>query len=132
MSNEGEPTATGQGPQPESAPVIELNTTANGRVSGKGWKLEKAATRRTQMSSGLKTPYEERMDKTQREKSLKKLQLEMKEEKEGEVKRRREITIARKKAALERQQFEEMKAKMSAKKAARLKRRAGRSKKVNG
>lgn len=116
----------------QSTPVIELTNTANGRVSGKGWKMQRTATRRSHLSEGLKSSFEERMEKTQKEKAFKKLQKELKEEKEAEFTRRREITAARKKAALERQQFEEMKAKMGARKAARLKRKAGRSKKVNG
>ncbi|GJJ08740.1 hypothetical protein Clacol_002959 [Clathrus columnatus] len=116
----------------QGTPNVELSNSANGRLSGKGWKAQKTAIRRSHLSEVLKTSFEERMEKTQKEKAIKKLKMELKEEKNAEILRRREITAARKKAALERQQFEEMKAKMGARKAARLKRKAGRSKKVNG
>jgi len=92
----------------EAKPIIELNNSAHGRVSGKGWKLEKAATRyvlhwiafqrhvtqftislyrRTQMADSLKTPWQERMEKTKREKAIKKLQQELKEEKQADITR---------------------------------------------
>ncbi|KAF8584991.1 hypothetical protein K439DRAFT_1410559 [Ramaria rubella] len=117
----------------EPAIAIELLNSSGGRVSGKGWKQTKSATRRSHLPAGVKSrSWEDRMEKTKREDSVKKLQKELKEEKTAEITRRKAITAERKKAALERQQFEEMKAKMSAKKAARLKRKAGRSKKVNG
>lgn len=91
------------------------------------------------------------MEKTKREAAVKKLERELKEEKKADIIRRREITQERKKAAEERQRLEEDKAKvrmssvqsighfidrffhiqMGARKAARLRRKAGRTKKVN-
>jgi rRNA-processing protein CGR1 len=90
------------------------------------------------------------MDQTKKEQAIKKLQVELKEEKEAEILQRREITRERKKIMEERLRLEEDKAKvgsvythahcavpdvqnqMGARKAARLRRRAGRTKKING
>ena len=104
------------------------------------------------------------MKKTQKALSIKKLQAELREEKQAELKRlvttyslsacfltfsssrRREVTAERKKAAEEKRRLEEAKAQvrfiyrplfvtyitqMGARKAARLRRRAGRTKKIN-
>ncbi|GJE85751.1 similar to rRNA-processing protein cgrA [Phanerochaete sordida] len=110
---------------------IPIAPSSAGRVSGKPWKLQKAATVLSHLPEGVKTKWEERMQKTQKEKAIKKLQTELKEEKEAEKQRRREITLERKKAAEERRRLEEEKAKMGARKAARLRRKAGRTKKIN-
>ncbi|KAF8525049.1 hypothetical protein BU17DRAFT_83965 [Hysterangium stoloniferum] len=94
-------------------PAVELRASTNGRVSGKNWKPKKTATRRSHLPDGVKAKsWEDRMEKTKKEKAIKKLQLEMKEEKQAEITRRKEITAARKKAAQERQEFEEMRAKV--------------------
>ncbi|TDL28589.1 hypothetical protein BD410DRAFT_811677 [Rickenella mellea] len=108
-------------------------SSAAGRTSGKPWKAQKTATRRTFLPQGVKTKnWEDRMEKTKREAAVKKLQAEMKEEKQSELARRREVTMERKKALEEKKRLEEAKAKMGARKAARLRRKAGRSKKING
>ncbi|KAI0094972.1 hypothetical protein BDY19DRAFT_879325, partial [Irpex rosettiformis] len=75
--------------------------------------------------------WEDRMQRTQKEKAIKQLHAELKEEKQAEIKRRKEITMERKKVAEERRRLEEDKAKMGARKAARLRRKAGRTKKIN-
>ncbi|KAF9022487.1 hypothetical protein BDZ89DRAFT_1070652 [Hymenopellis radicata] len=110
----------------ESIPVIPLASSSNGRVSSKSWKPLKSAT----------VPQIEKLGgqdgKDKKALSIKKLEVELKEEKKQEVMRRKEVTMERKKAAEERQRLEEDKAKMGARKAARLRRKAGRSKKVNG
>ncbi|KAI0785151.1 Cgr1 family-domain-containing protein [Abortiporus biennis] len=111
--------------------AIPLNSSSGGRASGKPWKYQKVATVRSNLPENVKSKWEERMEKTKKEQAMKKLQNELKEEKEAEKKRRREITLERKRAAEERRRLEEDKAKMGAKKAARLRRRAGRSKKIN-
>ncbi|KAG5647609.1 hypothetical protein DXG03_008962 [Asterophora parasitica] len=117
----------------DTPPTISLASTSNGRVSGKSWKLQKTPTVRSQLPEGVKTRnWEDRMRKTQQALAIKKLQTELKEEKEAEIKRRREVTQERKKAAEERRRLEEDKAKMGARKAARLRRKAGRTKKING
>lgn len=89
------------------------------------------------------------MEKAKKASSIKKLETELKEEKQAELTRcviyhdsshhminlncrRKEVTMERTKAAEERKRLEEDKAKMGARKAARLRRKAGRSKKVNG
>ncbi|KAH9898088.1 Cgr1 family-domain-containing protein [Cubamyces lactineus] len=113
-------------------PVVPLAQSSAGRVSGKAWKVPKAATVRSHLPDGVKTKkWEDRMEKTKKEQAIKKLQAELKQEKQDEIKRRREITLERKKAAEERQRLEEAKAKMGARKAARLRRKMGRTKKIN-
>ncbi|KAJ7042376.1 hypothetical protein C8F04DRAFT_1075698 [Mycena alexandri] len=112
---------------------IALAPTANGRVSGKSWKLQKTATVRSYLQDGVKTKsWEDRLAQTKKAQAIKKVEAELRDEKQAEATRRREITLARKKAAEERRRLEEDKAKMGARKAARLRRRAGRSKKVKG
>ncbi|KAJ6519684.1 hypothetical protein C8R45DRAFT_952374 [Mycena sanguinolenta] len=113
--------------------VLALGPSANGRVSGKSWKLLSTATVRSHLQDGVKTKsWDARMAETQKAQAIKKVERELKEEKQAEATRRREITMARKKATEERRRLEEDKAKMGARKAARLRRKAGRSKKVNG
>ncbi|KAF5384928.1 hypothetical protein D9615_001407 [Tricholomella constricta] len=112
---------------------VPLASSSNGRVSGKSWKSQKSPTVRSQLPDGVKTKnWEDRMRKTQQALAIKKLQTELREEKQAEIQRRRQVTHERKKAAEERQRLEEAKAKMGARKAARLRRRAGRTKKING
>ncbi|EAU92681.1 hypothetical protein CC1G_01726 [Coprinopsis cinerea okayama7 len=114
-----------------SASVVPLAQSSGGRVSGKPWKLQKTATVRSHLQPGLRTKFEERKEKETKAKALKKLQAELREEKQAEIDRRRQITLERKRAAEEKLRVEEAKAKMGARKAARLRRRAGRSKTVN-
>ncbi|KAF8634496.1 hypothetical protein AX15_000932 [Amanita polypyramis BW_CC] len=114
------------GPSP-----LPLAPSTHGRVSGKPWKAPKAATV-SQMSDGLRTKsWEKRMEQTKKALAVKKLQAELKEEKEAEKRLRREIISERKKSAEERKRLEEEKTRMGARKAARLRRRAGRTKKIN-
>ncbi|KAG6878637.1 hypothetical protein C0993_001160 [Termitomyces sp. T159_Od127] len=115
------------------APVVSLTPSSNGRASGKSWKTQKTATVRSRLPQGVKTKHwDDRMRRTQQGLATKKLEAELKEEKQAEIQRRRQITQERKKAAEERQRLEEDKAKMGARKAARLRRKAGRTKKING
>ncbi|KAG5718796.1 hypothetical protein E4T56_gene2622 [Termitomyces sp. T112] len=115
------------------AQPVSLAPSSNGRVSGKSWKTQKSATVRSRLPPGVKTKnWDDRMRKTQQALAIKKLESELKEEKQAEIQRRRQITQERKKAAEERQRLEEDKAKMGARKAARLRRRIGRTKKING
>ncbi|KAF8213190.1 hypothetical protein K438DRAFT_1803534 [Mycena galopus ATCC 62051] len=113
--------------------ALPLAPSALGRVSGKSWKSQKTATVRSHLQDGVKTKsWEDRMNQTKKAQAIKKLERELKDEKQAEATRRREITMARRKAAEERVRLEEDRAKMGARKAARLRRKAGRSKKVNG
>jgi len=113
--------------------VVLLASSSNGRTSRKPWKTIKSATQRSHLPDGVKTKrWEDRMEKVKKEQAIKKLQAELKGEKQAERQRRREITLERKKAAEEKRRLEEDKAKMGARKAARMRRRAGRTKKING
>ncbi|KAH0838203.1 hypothetical protein J3R83DRAFT_6455, partial [Lanmaoa asiatica] len=109
-----------------------LAASANGRVSGKPWKLPKSATARSQSSAGHKTKWHARMEKTKIEHAVKKLESELRQEKQTEKQRKREITLQRQRASEERRRLEQEKAIMGARKSARLRRRAGRTKKING
>lgn len=88
------------------------------------------------------------MEKTKKARAIKMLQVELQEEKQAEIQRRRQITQERKKAAEEKKRIEDEKAKvrqssvlyscislilaqMGARKAARLRRKMGRTKKIN-
>ena len=106
-------------------------------------------SRRSHLPIGVKTrKWEDRMEKTKKARAIKMLQVELKEEKQAEVQRRRQITQERKRAAEEKKRIEEEKAKvrqssvlhsstslilaqMGARKAARLRRKMGRTKKIN-
>ncbi|KAF8140378.1 hypothetical protein EV363DRAFT_1579733 [Boletus edulis] len=127
-----------------------LAASANGRVSGKSWKLTKSATVygtllraaahlfdqtspvASQSSAGHKTKWHARMEKTKRDHAVRKLEVELKQEKQAEKRRKREITLQRQRASEERRRLEQEMAVMGARKAARLRRRAGRTKKING
>ncbi|KIO08427.1 hypothetical protein M404DRAFT_8189 [Pisolithus tinctorius Marx 270] len=65
--------------------VIPLGSSSNGRASGKQWKPLKKATIRSQCSKGQKTKWEERMERNKREKAIKKLENELKEERRAEL-----------------------------------------------
>ncbi|KAH7104629.1 hypothetical protein BKA62DRAFT_741911 [Auriculariales sp. MPI-PUGE-AT-0066] len=142
MSDQYDPPTT----EPQA---FHLAPSANGRTSGKWWKEPKSATvyaqhahrdfaliatyRRSQLSVGRKTrSFDERMARTQRDAAVKKLASEIKADDAADKLRRRTVTKERKAAAEERQRLELAKAQMGARKAARLKKKMGRSKKVNG
>ncbi|KAI0715293.1 hypothetical protein C8Q76DRAFT_730197 [Earliella scabrosa] len=132
MSQPASPSLTPAASSSELAAARPLAQSSSGRLSGKAWKTQKSATVRTHLPEGLKTKkWEDRMEKTKKEQAIKKLQVELKDEKRAEIQRRKEITTERKKAAEERRRLEEEKAKMGARKAARLRRKAGRTKKIN-
>ncbi|KAF5374818.1 hypothetical protein D9758_000408 [Tetrapyrgos nigripes] len=113
--------------------VHPLASSSAGRVSGKPWKSPKSATVRSHLPNGVKAKsWEARMEQTKKALAIKKLQKELKEEKQADITRRLEITRERRKAAEEKKRLEEDKAKMGARKAARLRRKMGRTKKING
>ncbi|KZT55922.1 hypothetical protein CALCODRAFT_509780 [Calocera cornea HHB12733] len=119
--------------QEEGDEGIALRTSAAGRESGKSWKSTRAATRRTQMPKSLKSKsWEARVAQRSEEDAVKKLARELQEEKQADKDRKRQITQDRRKAKEEKLRLESMAAKLSAKKIARMKKRAGRSKKVKG
>ncbi|KAF9512037.1 hypothetical protein BS47DRAFT_1394581 [Hydnum rufescens UP504] len=85
--------------QEAGASAVSLNSTSGGRVSGKNWKAPKSATRRSHLSEGLRTKrWEDRMRKTTEAAAVKKLEVEMKEEKQAEIAARREKIQERRKA----------------------------------
>ena len=86
--------------------VVPLTSSSNGRSSGKPWKSHKSATvyafnsfnvfpiidrsfaSRSHMPEGVKTKsWEDRMEKTKKEMAIKKLQTELKDEKQAEITR---------------------------------------------
>ncbi|KAF5385478.1 hypothetical protein D9757_005393 [Collybiopsis confluens] len=112
---------------------LSLASSSKGRTSGKSWKTAKSATVRSHLPNGVKTKsWAARMEQTKKSLAIKKLENELKEEKEAEATRRKEVTAERRKMAEEKRRLQEDKAKMGARKAARLRRRAGRTKKING
>lgn len=54
------------------------------RVSGKPWKSQKTATKRSMLPRGVKQTFEERKRKESSIEAMKKLEREMKEEKDAE------------------------------------------------
>lgn len=67
---------------------LPLASSSNGRVSGKSWKPLKTATVRSHLPDGVKTKsWEDRMKKTQKALAIKKLETELKEEKQAEFQR---------------------------------------------
>lgn len=102
-------------------------------MSGKPWKDRKPASKRTHLSEGLKTKsWDERMRKKTEAAAVKKLERELKEERQAEIQARVEKIRERRKAKEERERLEFMKAKMSQKKIDRIRRKVGRTKKING
>ncbi|EGO05167.1 hypothetical protein SERLA73DRAFT_174130, partial [Serpula lacrymans var. lacrymans S7.3] len=96
---------------------IPITASSNGKLSGKPWKALKTATVRSQCSIGHKAKsWQDRMEKTKKEHAIKKLETELKDEKKADIKRRRDITLARRNAAEERLRLEEEKAKDGCKK----------------
>ncbi|KZV75516.1 hypothetical protein PENSPDRAFT_647062 [Peniophora sp. CONT] len=111
---------------------VPIASSSNGRTSGKPWKAQKAPTVRSRLMPGVKSKsWDDRMEKTKKAQAIKKLQEELKDEKQADAARRKEITLERRKAAEERKRAEELKAQLGARKAARLRKKAGRSKLVN-
>lgn len=64
---------------PREPVVLELRASKQGRLHGKAWKSDKVATRRSYISSELKTPFEKRMEKSKAHKALLAVEQEMKE-----------------------------------------------------
>jgi len=115
-----------------SAPIAFLAPSNNGRVSGKNWKSPKTATVRSHLQRAVRTTsWEARKERETKNAAIKALQKELKDEKAAELQRQRDTIKERREKAEEKKRLEEMKAKMSAKKLARVRKRQGRSKKVN-
>ncbi|KAJ7706320.1 hypothetical protein B0H17DRAFT_1036723 [Mycena rosella] len=64
---------------------VALAPSASGRVSGKNWKQQKTATVRSHLQDGVKTKsWEDRVAQTKKAHAIKKLQTELKDEKQAE------------------------------------------------
>ncbi|WVF68624.1 hypothetical protein IAT40_003394 [Kwoniella sp. CBS 6097] len=118
---------------PAPAPVtVSLAASKNGRTAGKAHKSDKTAVKRSYISNSIKTPFEKRREKDRQTDATKALEKEMKDDKEEERQRKVTIIKERRERTAERHRMEELSAKMSAKKLQRMKKRQGRSKKING
>ncbi|KAH8081925.1 hypothetical protein HD553DRAFT_274859 [Filobasidium floriforme] len=120
--------------QTESATNVRtVAQSANGRTGGKGWKLQKTATKRSHLMPGVKAKsWDERMLKRTKLEALKKVERDMRDETKREEEATRQRLKERRERHAERKREEEMRARMSAKKLQRMKKRLGRTKKVNG
>ncbi|GAA5905465.1 hypothetical protein JCM5296_005878 [Sporobolomyces johnsonii] len=117
----------------EPVPALASDST---NVSGRWWKTEHKATTRSQSgkkdSFKLDKTFRQREELRKKQEAIKKLERDLKEEKQAEAERKRAITQERRQKEAEKKRLEEMAARMSAKKLQRMKKRMGRSKKVNG
>ncbi|CAO3589888.1 unnamed protein product [Absidia cylindrospora] len=98
------------------------------RVSGKVWKLQKSPTVRTQQPKSLRKSWEKRTQERQRLQTVRALEKQMKDEKQAEKDRKREINLERKRIEEEKERQEALAAKMSAKRLARMKKKELRKK----
>ncbi|KAG9035151.1 hypothetical protein FS837_002028 [Tulasnella sp. UAMH 9824] len=116
----------------------------SGRVSGKWWKEEKKPFKRSHLPPVLKSKsWEKQKEATNKEKAIRQLIKEQKEEREQADKafvvtkehlvmnRRKQAIVERRKTKEEKERLERMREKMSAKKLERLKKKLGRTKKIN-
>ncbi|BFZ56624.1 rRNA-processing protein cgr1 [Savitreella phatthalungensis] len=102
------------------------------RVGGKSWKSQKTATKRSNLSASRKTPYEQRRAAAQLAKEIKQQEEEMKEERQQELEHRKKKIQERRQKKAEKERFELLQAKMHQKSVDRIKRRAKKSKLING
>lgn len=65
---------------PSSNVVLSVAASHNGRVNGKHWKGERAATKRTQMPKSLKTAFEKRREQDKAKAAVKAVEAEMRDE----------------------------------------------------
>ncbi|OXC68699.1 rRNA-processing protein CGR1 [Cryptococcus neoformans] len=124
-----EPSSSIQAAEPV---IVSVAPSKNGRTPGKAHKSAKTALRRSYISPSVKTPFEKRMENEKAQQAAKQLERELKEEKETDRQRKVNIIKERRARKEEKQREEELRAKMSAKKLQRMKKREGRSKKING
>ncbi|KAG9029301.1 hypothetical protein FS837_003599 [Tulasnella sp. UAMH 9824] len=133
MSEAGPCTASGSTATP-STPVEPrpLAKGTSGRVSGKWWKEEKKPFKRAHLPPVLKSKsWEKQKEAMNKEKAIRQLIKEQKEERAQADKARKQAIVERRKAKEEKERLERMREKMSAKKLERLKKKLGRTKKIN-
>ncbi|CDH53755.1 predicted protein [Lichtheimia corymbifera JMRC:FSU:9682] len=102
--------------------------TITNRVSGKNWKLKKTATVRAQKSKSLRNSWAKRSAERAKMDAVKTLERQLKADKQAEKDRKREITLERKRIQEEKERYEALAAKMSAKRLQRLRKREARKK----
>ncbi|CAG8490973.1 6151_t:CDS:2 [Acaulospora morrowiae] len=90
------------------------------RVSGKPWKYQKTATRRSQLQPSLRKGWDERLAERKEKEITKLLEQELKNEVTLEKERKREAALKRKQALEEKEKQEKLAAIYSAKKLKRL------------
>ncbi|WWC73501.1 uncharacterized protein I206_107472 [Kwoniella pini CBS 10737] len=115
-----------------SAVIVSVAASRNGRTPGKAHKGEKTAVKRSYISNSVKTPFEKRREQDKAKAAMKAVEQELKDDKQANHDKKVSIIKERRERAAEKQRMEEMKAKMSAKKLQRMKKRQGRSKKISG
>ncbi|RKP14764.1 hypothetical protein BJ684DRAFT_2161, partial [Piptocephalis cylindrospora] len=93
------------------------------RVSGKTWKSARTAARRTQRPSSLNRTFAQRMDEKKKADIAKGLERMMREGKEADKQRKKEVREERQKIKAERERMEHLKTVLSAKKLQRMKRK---------
>ncbi|CAO3647767.1 unnamed protein product [Cunninghamella blakesleeana] len=109
-------------------PVAGTINKVTKRVSGKNWKLQKTATVRTQQPKSLRRSWEKRSEERKRIQTVKALEKQLKDEKQAEKDRKRNINLERKRIEEEKARQEALAAKMSAKRLARMKKKELRKK----
>ncbi|KAK5718898.1 rRNA-processing protein cgr1 [Elasticomyces elasticus] len=111
-------------PAPVEAPAAKIAPVSGHRKNGKQWHETRKAFRPT---SG-QTPYVKRAAKNAQEAEVKKLETEMKAEKEQERQHRIQAIKDKRAAKEEKERFEKMALKMHAKRVERVRRREKRNK----
>ncbi|KAG9014775.1 hypothetical protein FRB94_010622 [Tulasnella sp. JGI-2019a] len=102
------------------------------RVSGKFWKEKRGPTKRSHLSPAVKSKsFAQRKELQTKEMAVRQYIKDLKQEKEAKDAARKQAITDRKKAHAEEERLEAMKAKMGARRLDRLRRRQGRSKKIN-
>ncbi|KAK4545716.1 hypothetical protein LTR36_002670 [Oleoguttula mirabilis] len=109
---------------PAAAPSAKIPQTAGMRKNGKQWHDTKKAFRPT----AGQTSYEKRAAKQSKEAEVKKLETEMKADKEAERQRKVQAIKDKRAAKEEKERYAKMAEKMHAKRVERLKRREKRNK----
>ncbi|KAG9126102.1 rRNA-processing protein cgr1 [Ceratobasidium sp. 392] len=72
----------------DTQPAVRLASSSKGRVSGKAWKEQKTATKRSHLQPGVRAKsWEDRMRKAATDNAVKKLHKELVEEKAAEAAR---------------------------------------------
>ncbi|KAJ9092218.1 hypothetical protein QFC20_007442 [Naganishia adeliensis] len=126
-------TTTISTPEASTSAPRELAQSSAGRTSGKPWKLQKTATKRSHLMPGVKTAsWEQRQARRLALENVKKLETQMKDERKAEEDAKVSAIKERRKRKEENKRLDEMKARMSAKKLQRMKKRLGRSKNKTG